>query len=772
MGIKDTDLPITPTITVDDWVAIVQEGVNRRIKVSDMFNPDILPGLIVDISVIDKWEDIGQDDNDKALAATLGLELKNAITALWTVINSLDPSEIVSDWDDERITDTDKALAASLGYDLYNRILALVAEIATLRNYDSILYNYILNRPTFSVDTAAGIITATWIDENGNRQTVEFYTKAKVDALIQTYNPPTPTVYDLSVSPTSLSYDAAGESKTIAITSNVSWSITTPSWITASVSGGIGDASVSLVADFNSGSARSGSVVISGIGVDSVTVSVSQSAAPALYLSVSPSSLSYSSSGGTKTLVVEANTSWSLIAPDWVNVSQSSGTGTGSQEITVTALSNEGTNAESRTGTIVFSGTGVDSVSVSLSQAAAVIPTLSISPTSSTVDWQGGTITLNISSNTQWSVSDNQNWISLIGSTTGGSPGGTISVVVASNSSTSGNRTGTVTVQTTSGTPRQTATLSITQTAAPAVMTYAVVLSENSHTFSAAGGVYTLSVQGITYQNGVEISRENLSASSLTITRNSANNPFTRSGLVINAPNLGTTVTTQKSTTWTVSWDGHNCNTTFTSIQEPNIRTEFVAETTWSDRLPNPVVWHNSGTSTAAWGGDYFFVDDNVYETVVTNYYYASGSEETVTQDIPHQGEITFISGGNHFYLNNGLVGCVENTMRQAQTCTMRLTYIRNPQEAPEPYVSDRQLTQAANPSMPTSLVAHIGNDLFPYSNPTWRPAYDYAYRWETDETSGSFYQYVYTRQDARRGDNVYSDSSLTTVIGTVEGIA
>lgn len=86
-----------------------------------------------------------------------------------------------------------------------------------------------------------------------------------------------PVVKTLSSNTTSLSFEAKEESKTFTISSNTSWTISKPDWCTLSSSSGNGNADVVVSASENpSKEQRSGQIVISGEGVDPVSIIVSQ----------------------------------------------------------------------------------------------------------------------------------------------------------------------------------------------------------------------------------------------------------------------------------------------------------------------------------------------------------------------------------------------------------------------------------------------------------------------------------------------------------------
>ena len=88
--------------------------------------------------------------------------------------------------------------------------------------------------------------------------------------------------YNLTVNPTSLSYTANGESKTINVTSNTSWTATSSaSWLTVSPASGSNNGTITAVAATNTSTQqRTATITVSGTGVSSQTISVTQAGAP------------------------------------------------------------------------------------------------------------------------------------------------------------------------------------------------------------------------------------------------------------------------------------------------------------------------------------------------------------------------------------------------------------------------------------------------------------------------------------------------------------
>lgn len=224
-GIRTTDFPDTPTVTADDYVAIVQGGVNKKVKLSDLFDESLLPSLIIDINVKDDWDEISSDDHDSALSARLGLELKDLIDGF--NINVVDNLNSYSGTDplsanqgrilkglidalDERIDDSltvvdnldtqdpYKALSANMGYELNRRI-----NLRPNVNISS----------TPGSGTSSPYYTLGFVWQSPDRtESINIYSKEQIDAILSGYSPtPGPggssylyQLQDVMVTPSSL----------------------------------------------------------------------------------------------------------------------------------------------------------------------------------------------------------------------------------------------------------------------------------------------------------------------------------------------------------------------------------------------------------------------------------------------------------------------------------------------------------------------------------------------------------------------------------------
>jgi len=152
-------------------------------------------------------------------------------------------------------------------------------------------------------------------------------------------------------------------------------------------------------------------------------------------LSATPSNVPVAStSGSTGSINVVSNTSWTVSDnASWLSLSAASGTGNGTLTVTTTSAN---TSTSPRSANVIFSASGVSSITVVVTQQGAG-PTLSATPSNVPVaSTSGSTGSINVVSNTSWTVSDNASWLSL--SAASGTGNGTLTVTTTSaNTSTS-----------------------------------------------------------------------------------------------------------------------------------------------------------------------------------------------------------------------------------------------------------------------------------------------------------------------------------------------
>ena len=141
---------------------------------------------------------------------------------------------------------------------------------------------------------------------------------------------------------------------------------------------------------------RTATIIVSGVGVTTQTISITQDAASIfLFSSVSSTSLNFAALGGQQVISITSNINWTVGSDaSWLTVSPASG----SNDATVTVTVAENTDTNQRTATIIVSGTGLTAQTINITQdAASEIPSV-IPDETQTVGADGkGTIALNLS---------------------------------------------------------------------------------------------------------------------------------------------------------------------------------------------------------------------------------------------------------------------------------------------------------------------------------------------------------------------------------------
>lgn len=442
---------------------------------------------------------------------------------------------------------------------LASEYLLDVMRFIRMSDYVEIIYK----GQTFSVDTF--LMTPEW-EGDGDIASVEVeFETSTVAKRLPYIEDITPTPLDsLSVTPTSLTFAAEGETLAINIVSNVPWVLSLPSWLVASAQSGSGNATINLTAGANNtGSQRTGYVSVVGDGVQGTNVSVLQPTPSSKYLSASPMNIQFAPEGGTATLAISSNVAWSLTLPNWISASAQSGQNNAS--ITLTASANS--SGSSRSGNIVIAGTDVSSVNVATSQAAQFSPSISINRPTFESDYKERTFYFQITCNGAWEcVSSTAAWLTCSSS---GNGNGTATIHLDANSSSS-QRSGTLTFRMVDY-PSVTCTSTITQGAYEPTITYSIELDPAYWTFDRYGETLSVGVEGITRTDGVVTARTYLNASALTFS-SSGDSVATRSGLSFTAPNI-TSLPYQDYThqTWHIVWTAHpSASANLNLTQMPN----------------------------------------------------------------------------------------------------------------------------------------------------------------------------------------------------------
>lgn len=272
---------------------------------------------------------------------------------------------------------------------------------------------------------------------------------------------------ELTVTPAEFDVTALGGAATTKITTNAeTWRVATkdiPDWITPSaMQGSKGISSLTFTVAKNltnlnrtftvfieteSGSKSQG-VVINQLGI-----------VPAL--TVTPESfMNLSALGTVATVNVTSNTEWSITSPlpDWITPNINAGVENGT--INFTIAPNE--VQQSRTFTVVLSTGGVGAITkeITFTQNQAAPNELTVTANPTELTYQGGNSIVTITSNSNWSVTSNVAWATVINNA--GSGNGQSTIAVQENTGKT-SRTAIITIATTAGEPAITRTVNIVQ---------------------------------------------------------------------------------------------------------------------------------------------------------------------------------------------------------------------------------------------------------------------------------------------------------------------
>lgn len=196
----------------------------------------------------------------------------------------------------------------------------------------------------------------------------------------------------LEVSTNEITLDAEGETQSLTIDSNVSWTITgNKSWLSVSPTMGKKDATVVLTAQQNTNveNRECQLTIVAADGGVSQTVKVVQDGAEGeLRVNGSTSaSLSFGADGGEKQQInITANSDWTITSiPDWIRVSPVNGSK--NSTITVT-VDKENFSDEDREATLVVEGNGI-SANLNVNQVAKLAKNCRVELSNLVVSYDG-----------------------------------------------------------------------------------------------------------------------------------------------------------------------------------------------------------------------------------------------------------------------------------------------------------------------------------------------------------------------------------------------
>ncbi|MGD9992401.1 MAG: BACON domain-containing protein [Salinivirgaceae bacterium] len=221
-------------------------------------------------------------------------------------------------------------------------------------------------------------------------------------------------------------------SDSVSISSNTNWTASSSeSWLSLSPTSGTNDGTLYITAQTNTDtSSRTALITVTAEGLDAQSITVKQNRA----LSVSASAIYIGAEeNSTATFTIKSEASWTVnCSAEWLNISPKTGSNDGS--ITLTALHNADTAR--RTASILVM-TNNDTLQTIEAIQNGSIYTLEVSKTTLAIGVEGGDETFTLSSNTNWTITNPQPWLSI--NPTSGSNDATININIEA-ASTSKNR--------------------------------------------------------------------------------------------------------------------------------------------------------------------------------------------------------------------------------------------------------------------------------------------------------------------------------------------
>ncbi|MDR1711374.1 MAG: metallophosphoesterase [Propionibacteriaceae bacterium] len=223
-----------------------------------------------------------------------------------------------------------------------------------------------------SYTTTAGVtLTAAVNTTTGVRSGTVVFAREGLDDVVVNVSQAWVAPWTLSATRADISY-AVGSQSSVTLTTGVTWNVLSkPAWVSVSpssgtVTSGVTTETLTITAaeKNNAQTTRSGLIYLTapGSGKANLAITVYQAGSPLWY--TNPTSLSYSSAGGTSSLTVYSNASWTLSKPDWLTASRTSYTTTAA--VTFTAGAN--TSTETRTGSVTFTRAGEPDIVVPVTQ--------------------------------------------------------------------------------------------------------------------------------------------------------------------------------------------------------------------------------------------------------------------------------------------------------------------------------------------------------------------------------------------------------------------
>ena len=220
---------------------------------------------------------------------------------------------------------------------------------------------------------------------------------------------------NLTVDRTNLRYNPSGGSMTVNVTSNIDWDVEVAGgggWLTVTPLKGSKNGSLTITATDNSNpSPREATITVSGSNLTQ-TIEVYQDGNG--NLTVDRTNLRYNPSGGSMTVNVTSNIDWDVEVAGgggWLSVSPLKGNG----DVSLTVTATENANLSPREAIIIINGSCL-SQTIEIYQEGTA--NLTVDRTNLRYNPAGGSMTVNVASNIEWSievdyVEGNTDWLTV-----------------------------------------------------------------------------------------------------------------------------------------------------------------------------------------------------------------------------------------------------------------------------------------------------------------------------------------------------------------------
>lgn len=216
-----------------------------------------------------------------------------------------------------------------------------------------------------------------------------------------------------------------GSSQQVDIESEASWTATSTSWVSVSpTSGNAGKTNVTISVPNNASvNSRSGSVYFNIAGNNNIEVPIMQEG---VTLNVSQTNIAFTSFGGSQYLSVDSNDKWTIKEkPDWVYVDKNSAEGNATVQI---STEENNTTKEKNGNIIIATDDGVTSKTIHVKQGAK---TVDYGDASLVYGYAASTQTISFTTDGNWSLTKDADWITV--DRTSGSGSSVLKISVAEN---------------------------------------------------------------------------------------------------------------------------------------------------------------------------------------------------------------------------------------------------------------------------------------------------------------------------------------------------